>query len=149
MADIPFSFPSILLALSLMAVLGVGLQNLIFSVGVDTIPAFIRLVRGTVLSLREETYMEVARCVGVSDWGIIWHHVLRNAMAPIIVQVTPNIGATILVAAGLGFLGLGVQPPTPEWGSMLGEGRQYIFGAPYMATFPGLATSWLCWALIG
>ena len=138
-ADTLLSFPSILLALSLVAVLGVGLQNVIISVGVGTIPSFIRLVRGTVLALREETYVEAARCVGVSDWGIIWKHIMRNAMAPIIVQATLSMGTTILVAAGLGFLGLGVQPPTPEWGAMLGEGRQYIFSAPYMATFPGLA----------
>ncbi len=138
-ADTLFSFPSILLALSLVAVLGVGLQNVIISVGVGTIPSFIRLVRSTVLTLREETYVEAARCIGVSDWGIIWRHIMRNAMAPIIVQATLSMGTTILVAAGLGFLGLGVQPPTPEWGSMLGEGRQYIFSAPYMSTFPGLA----------
>ncbi len=138
-ADTLFSFPSILLALSLVAVLGVGLQNVIIAVGVGTVPTFIRLVRGTVLTLRQETYVEAARCIGVSDWGIIWRHIMRNAMAPIIVQATLSMGTTILVAAGLGFLGLGVQPPTPEWGAMLGEGRQYIFSAPYMSTFPGLA----------
>ena len=138
-ADTLLSFPSILLALSMVAVLGVGLQNVIISVGVGTIPSFIRLVRGTVLSLREETYVEAARCIGVSDWQIIWRHIMRNAMAPVIVQATLSMGTTLLVAAGLGFLGLGVQPPTPEWGTMLGEGRQYIFSAPYMATFPGLA----------
>ncbi len=138
-ADTLLSFPSILLALSMVAVLGVGLQNVIISVGVGTIPSFIRLVRGTVLALREELYVEAARCVGVPDHLIIWRHILRNAMAPVIVQATLSMGTTLLVAAGLGFLGLGVQPPTPEWGAMLGEGRQYIFSAPYMATFPGLA----------
>lgn len=138
-ADTLLSFPSILLALSLVAVLGVGLQNVIISVGIGTIPSFIRLVRGTVLAIREETYVEAARCIGVPDWLIIWRHIMRNAMAPVIVQATLSMGTTLLVAAGLGFLGLGVQPPTPEWGSMLGEGRQYIFSAPYMATFPGLA----------
>jgi len=138
-ADILLSFPSILLALSLVAVLGVGLRNVIISVGISTIPSFIRLVRGSVLSIREETYVEAARAVGVRDWNIIWRHILVNAMAPVIVQATLSLGSTILVAAGLGFLGLGVQPPTPEWGAMLGEGRQYIFSASYMATFPGLA----------
>lgn len=138
-ADILLSFPSILLALSLVAVLGVGLRNVIISVGISTIPSFIRLVRGSVLSIREETYVEAARAVGVTDWDIIWKHVLVNAMAPVIVQATLSLGSTILVAAGLGFLGLGVQPPTPEWGSMLGEGRQYIFSASYIATFPGIA----------
>lgn len=137
--DVLLSFPSILLALSLVAVLGVGLRNVVISVGVSTIPPFIRLVRASVLSIREQTYVEAARSVGVRDWDIIWRHILVNAMAPVIVQATLSLGATILVAAGLGFLGLGVEPPTPEWGSMLGEGRQYIFSASYMATFPGLA----------
>lgn len=139
LADILLSFPSILLALALVAALGVGLQNVIISVGIGTIPSFIRLVRGSVLVIREQTYVEAARAIGVSDWNIIRKHILVNAMAPVIVQATLSLGTTILVAAGLGFLGLGVQPPTPEWGAMLGEGRQYIFSAPYMATFPGLA----------
>lgn len=138
-ADILLSFPSILLALSLVAVLGVGLRNVIISVGISAIPSFIRLVRGSVLSIREQTYVEAARAIGVRDWDIIRRHILVNAMAPVIVQATLSLGSTILVAAGLGFLGLGVQPPTPEWGAMLGEGRQYIFSASYMATFPGLA----------
>ncbi len=138
-ADVLLSFPSILLALALVAALGVGLRNVIISVGVSAIPSFIRLVRGSVLSIREQTYVEAARSVGVKDHLILRRHILVNAMAPVIVQATLNLGTAILVAAGLGFLGLGVQPPTPEWGAMLGEGRQYIFSASYMATFPGLA----------
>lgn len=138
-ADILLSFPSILLALSLVAVLGVGLRNVIISVGISAIPSFIRLVRGSVLTIREQTYVEAARAVGVKDHVILRRHILINALAPVIVQATLNLGTAILVAAGLGFLGLGVQPPTPEWGAMLGEGRQYIFSASYMATFPGLA----------
>jgi ABC-type dipeptide/oligopeptide/nickel transport system permease subunit len=138
-ADILLSFPSILLALALVAALGVGLKNVIISVGVSAIPSFIRLVRGSVLSIREQTFVEAARSVGVKDHVILRRHILVNAMAPVIVQATLNLGTAILVAAGLGFLGLGVQPPTPEWGAMLGEGRQYIFSASYMATFPGLA----------
>ncbi|CAG0971453.1 Glutathione transport system permease protein GsiD [Anaerolineae bacterium] len=138
-ADILLAFPSFLLALSLVAILGVGLQNVILSVGISAIPSFIRLVRGSVLTIREHTYVEAARAVGVRDGRIILLHVLPNAMAPVIVQATLNLGTAILIAAGLGFLGLGVQPPTPEWGSMLGEGRNYIFSHPYMATFPGLA----------
>jgi len=139
LADVLLSFPGFLLALSLVAILGVGLQNVIVSVGVSAIPSFIRLVRGSVLTIREQTYVEAARVVGVRDGTIILRHVLPNAMAPVIVQATLNLGTAILVAAGLGFLGLGVQPPTPEWGAMLGEGRNYIFSASYMATFPGLA----------
>jgi ABC-type dipeptide/oligopeptide/nickel transport system permease subunit len=138
-ADVLLSFPGFLLALSLVAILGVGLQNVIVSVGVGAVPSFIRLVRGSVLSIREQPYVEAASALGQRRGVIVFRHVLPNAMAPVIVQATLSLGAAILVAAGLGFLGLGVQPPTPEWGSMLGEGRQYIFRAPAVTTFPGLA----------
>ena len=137
--DIMLSFPNILLALSLVAVLGVGLQNVIVAVGVGTVPIFIRLVRGAVLTIREQTYVEAARAVGSGDLRILGRHVLVNALTPVIVQATLSMGSTILVAAGLGFLGLGVEPRTPEWGAMLGEGRNYIFRASYTVTFPGLA----------
>jgi ABC-type dipeptide/oligopeptide/nickel transport system permease subunit len=137
--DILFAFPSILLALALVAILGVGLQNVIVAVGVSMVPIFIRIVRGTVLSVREETYVEAARAVGANDLRILSKHVLANSWAPIIVQATVGIGFTILLAAGIGFLGLGVQAPTPEWGAMLGEGRQYIFSHAHMTTYPGLA----------
>lgn len=137
--DILLSFPGFLLALSLVAVLGVGLENVVISVGVSAIPLFVRLVRASALSIRELTYIEAARAVGASRVSIIFRHVLPNALAPVIVQATLSLGSAILVAAGLGFLGLGVQPPTPEWGSMLGEGRNYIFSNPNMATFPGIA----------
>jgi peptide/nickel transport system permease protein len=137
-ADILLSFPGFLLALSLVAILGVGLQNVIFSVGISSVPSFIRLVRGSVLSIREQVYVEAAHAIGQRRVVIIFHHVLPNTMAPVIVQATLSLGAAILVAAGLGFLGLGVQPPTPEWGTMLGEGRQYIFRAPGLTMYPGL-----------
>jgi peptide/nickel transport system permease protein len=138
-ADIMLSFTTFLLALALVAVLGVGLQNVIIAAGVGVIPQFIRLARGLALSLREQTYVEAATAFGVSNFAILRRHILRNALTPIIVYATLNVGVTILVAAGLGFLGLGVQPPTAEWGTMLGEGRQYILNSSYMATFPGLA----------
>jgi ABC-type dipeptide/oligopeptide/nickel transport system permease subunit len=138
-ADILLSFPGFLLALSLVAILGVGLQNVIISVGISAVPSFIRLVRGSVLSIREQVYVEAAEALGQRQIVIVFRHVLRNAMAPVIVQATLSLGFAILVAAGLGFLGLGVQPPTPEWGTMLGEGRQYIFRAPALTTYPGLA----------
>jgi ABC-type dipeptide/oligopeptide/nickel transport system permease subunit len=137
--DILLSLPGILLALLLVAVLGVGLRNLILAVGISAIPAYIRLTRASVLVLREQTFVEAARALGMSDGEIIRRHILMNALAPVIVQATLNLGNTLLAAAGLGFLGLGVAPPTPEWGTMLGEGRQYIFSASYLATFPGLA----------
>jgi peptide/nickel transport system permease protein len=138
-ADIMLSFTTFLLALALVAVLGVGLKNVIIAAGVGVIPQFIRLARGLALSLREQTYVEAASAFGVSNMAILRRHILRNALTPIIVYATLNMGVTILVAAGLGFLGLGVQPPTAEWGTMLGDGRAYIFNASYMATFPGLA----------
>ncbi len=137
-ADILLSFPGFLLALSLVAILGVGLQNVIISVGISAVPSFIRLVRGSVLSIREQVYVQAAHAIGQRQAVIIFRHVLPNAMAPVIVQATLSLGFAILVAAGLGFLGLGVQPPTPEWGTMLGEGRQYIFRAPGLTTYPGL-----------
>ena len=138
-ADVLLSFPGFLLALSLVSVLGVGLQNVVIAVGVGAIPSFIRLVRGSVLSIREQVYVEAAAAIGQRQRTIIFCHVLPNAIAPVIVQATLNLGSAILVAAGLGFLGLGVQPPTPEWGTMLGEGRQYIFRTPALTTYPGLA----------
>jgi peptide/nickel transport system permease protein len=139
LADVLLSFPGFLLALSLVSMLGVGLQNVIIAVGISAIPSFIRLVRGSVLSIREDVFVEAARALGQRPSVILVRHVLPNAMAPIIVQATLNLGGSILVAAGLGFLGLGVQPPTAEWGTMLGEGRQYIFRAPLLTLFPGLA----------
>jgi peptide/nickel transport system permease protein len=139
LADVLLSFPGFLLALSLVSILGIGLQNVIISVGISAIPAFMRLVRGSVLSLREQAFVEAARALGQRSWIILLRHVLPHALAPIMVQATLNLGTAILVAAGLGFLGLGVQPPTPEWGTMLGEGRQYIFRAPRLTLFPGLA----------
>ncbi|HZJ09520.1 MAG TPA: ABC transporter permease [Trueperaceae bacterium] len=137
--DLMLSFTTFLLALTLVALLGVGLTNVIVAVGVSTIPRFARLVRSSVLSIREVSYIEASLALGVPSRRVLWRHVLPNAMAPVIVQATLSMGATILTAAGLGFLGLGVQPPTPEWGAMLGEGRNYIFTQPSVTTFPGLA----------
>lgn len=137
--DLMLSFTSFLLALTLVALLGVGLTNVIIAVGIATIPRFARLVRSSVLSLREVTYIEASQALGAHDGRVLWKHILPNALAPVIVQATLSMGSTILTAAGLGFLGLGVQPPTPEWGAMLGEGRNYIFSQPSVTTFPGLA----------
>lgn len=139
LADVLLSFPGFLLALALVSMLGVGVHNVIIAVGISAVPSFIRLVRGAVLTLREQVFVEAARALGLCPSSILVRHVLPNAMAPIIVQATLNLGSAILVAAGLGFLGLGVQPPTAEWGTMLGEGRQYIFHAPRLTLLPGLA----------
>jgi len=137
--DILLSFNPFLLALVLVAVFGVGIDTVTIAAGIGVIPQFIRLARGQALTLREEVYVEAAIAFGESSLAILGRHVLRNALTPIIVYATLNIGVTILVAAGLGFLGLGVQPPTPEWGTMLGTARSFIFKASYQLTFPGLA----------
>ena len=137
--DLMLSFTTFLLALALVSLLGVGLTNVIVAVGISTIPRFARLVRASVLTIREISYVEASHAMGARDGRILARHVLPNALAPVIIQATLSMGATILTAAGLGFLGLGVQPPTPEWGAMLGEGRNYIFTSPAVTTFPGLA----------
>ena len=137
--DTMLAFPGFLLALALVAVLGVGLKNTVISIGISMVPLYIRLVRGCVLSVREEVYVEAARAVGTRDIAILFRHILPNVMVPITVQTSLSMGTAILFAAGLGFLGIGVQPPTPEWGSMLGSARSYLFHAPHVATFPGIA----------
>jgi len=137
--DVLLAFPPIVLALALVAGLGVGLRNVVIAVGVSSVPSFVRLVRADSLRLRELPFVEAARALGVSPWRILLRHVIPNAIAPVIVQATLQMGFAILLAASLGFFGLGVQPPTPEWGELLGEARNYIFSDPNLATFPGLA----------
>jgi peptide/nickel transport system permease protein len=137
--DVILAFPNILLAIALVAALGPGLRNVVVSVGITSIPGFVRLVRASALSIRELPYVEAARALGVPAWKILLRHVIPNSLAPVIVQATLQLGAAILVAAGLGFLGLGVQPPTPEWGTMLGSSRQFIFSDPILVIVPGLA----------
>lgn len=139
LTDMMLAFPGFLLALGLVAVLGVGLKNTVVSIGISMIPIYIRLVRGCVLTVREQVYVEAARAVGTRDFKILLRHILPNVMVPITVQTSLGMGNAILFAAGLGFLGIGVQPPTPEWGAMLGSGRAYLFNAPHVATFPGIA----------
>lgn len=137
--DTMLAFPGFLLALALVAVLGVGLKNTVISVGISMIPIYIRLVRGCALSVREQVYVEAAKAVGTHDVVVLFRHILPNVMVPITVQTSLGMGTAILFAAGLGFLGVGVQPPTPEWGAMLGSGRAYLFNSPHVATFPGIA----------
>src|SRR5438105_29734 len=136
--DIVLAFPGFLLALSLVAVLGPGLRNVIISVGITSFPSFTRLLRASALSVREQPYVEAARALGVSAPRILLRHVIPNSLAPVIVQATLWLGQAIITAAGLGFLGVGVQQPTPEWGGMLGASRDYIFSDSALITFPGL-----------
>lgn len=138
-ADIMLSFNPFLLALVLVAVMGVGVESVTVAAGIGVVPQFIRIARAQALTIRETDYVEAAVNFGEKSGAILWRHILPNTLTPIVVYATLNIGTTILIAAGLGFLGLGVQPPTAEWGSMLGEARAYIFHAPYQMTFPGLA----------
>ncbi|MFW6007527.1 MAG: ABC transporter permease, partial [Halanaerobiales bacterium] len=137
--DIMMAFPGILLAILIVAVMGVGLVNAMIAVGVVSIPTYIRLVRGSVLSLKNEEYVKAARSVGASHFYIIFKHILPHCLAPLIVQSSLQVGTAILWAAGLGFLGLGAQAPTPEWGAMLSQGRGYIRTAHHVTTFPGIA----------
>jgi len=137
--DLMLTFPGILLALVLIAILGPDLFNAMLAVGVSASPAFARVVRATVLSSREQTYVEAARAVGCSNMRIMLRHILPNTMAPIIVLGTLGVAGAIIAAAALSYLGLGARPPEPEWGALLSEGRNYLRVAWWMTTFPGLA----------
>jgi peptide/nickel transport system permease protein len=137
--DTLMAFPYFLLAIAIIAALGPGLVNGMIAVAVVNIPFYGRIVRGTVLAVRETEYVQAARALGVSELRLAIKHVLRNCLAPIIVAVTLNVGGMITALAGLSFLGLGVQPPVSDWGSMLSSSRQYINVAPHVAALPGLA----------
>lgn len=137
--DIMMAFPYILLAIAITAVLGPSLINAMIAIGIVGIPIYARVVRGAVLSVKENEYIDAARAVGCTNGQIIWRHVLPNCIAPIIVQATLGIGTAILDAAGLSFLGLGAKPPKPEWGLMLNQGKDALQTAPWTVMFPGLA----------
>lgn len=137
--DILLAFPGIFLAISIIAVLGPGLVNLMLAAGIYSVPQFARIVRGSILSLKEKEFVEAARAAGESDRSILFRYLLPNSMAPIIIQTTLRMATVLLTASGLSFLGLGVQPPQAEWGAMLSTARPYLITAPHVATFPGLA----------
>ncbi|MBI3959854.1 MAG: ABC transporter permease [Chloroflexi bacterium] len=137
--DALLAFPAVLLAIFIIAVLGPSLLNAILAVGIVYMPSFARLIRASALSIREKEYLESARAVGLRDIQIMRRVILLNSLSPIVVQFSLGVGYAILVEAGLSFLGLGVQPPTPAWGSMLGYGRNYMSIAPWLTAFPGLA----------
>jgi len=137
--DAVLAFPGILLSLSIVAVLGATLQNVMIAVGISSVPRFTRVVRGSVLSAREKLYVLSARSIGCRSMSIMYRHILPNVFGPVVILATLGIGSAILLSAGLSYLGLGAQPPTPEWGLMLNTGRPYIAVAWWVMTFPGLA----------
>jgi peptide/nickel transport system permease protein len=139
LVDIMLSFPEFLVALIVVGVLGPGFYNVILSISIVFVPRFVRLMRASTLSVKENDYVEAAFAIGASNLRILFKHILPNSIAPVIVQATLLIGYAVTIAAGLGFLGLGAQPPLSEWGAMLSDGRAYIASAPHIATFPGLA----------
>ncbi|MCX5913302.1 MAG: ABC transporter permease [Deltaproteobacteria bacterium] len=145
--DAILSFPIILLAIGIMAVLGAGFANLMIALGLVYTPRFARLVRSSVLSIREKEYIEAARVTGCSDFTILFVHILPNCWAPVIIQATISFGYAILWEAALSFLGLGAPPPSPSWGSLLADGKEVLTRAPWMTYFPGLAIAMAVLAL--
>ena len=137
--DVLLGFPSIILAIVLVTVLGVGLVNVMIAVGIVSVPTYARLIRGQVLSLKAREFVEAARALGAGTARVVFRHVFPNTISVLIVQTTLQVASAILSAAALGFLGLGVQQPTAEWGAMLSTARQYIQLAPHTLIFPGLA----------
>jgi len=137
--DLFLAFPTILLAIGIVAILGPGLENAMIAVGLVAVPTYARLVRASTLSIREKDYVQAVRALGAGHGRVICFAILPNCMAPLTVQATLGLATAILDAAGLSFLGLGAQPPAPEWGAMLSSGRELILSAPWVLTFPGLA----------
>jgi glutathione transport system permease protein len=139
LCDVLFAFPGILLAISIVAILGSGMTNVILAVAIFSIPTFARLVRGNTLALKRQTYVEAARSLGANHVTIMLRHIFPGTISPIVVYFSMRIGTSIITAASLSFLGLGAQPPTPEWGAMLNEARVDMIMAPHVAIFPSLA----------
>ena len=136
--DIFSAIPGTLLALAIVAALGASMLNLLIAITISSIPGFVRLIRSTVLTVVESDYVEAARACGTRDGRTIMRHILPNAIGPIIVQTTSSITGMILQASGLSFIGMGVQPPTPEWGAMISEAREFMRTEPYLMIFPGV-----------
>ncbi len=137
--DVLLAFPSLLLAIAIVTVLGRGLQNALLAIAIVSIPRYARVIRGSVLSIKEQEFVSASRALGGGRAHILFRRIMPNAIPPLIVQGTLGIAAAILEAAALSFLGLGAQPPTPEWGTMLGSERNQVFTAPHLVFFPGLA----------
>lgn len=145
--DILLAMPSLLFAISIVAALGGGLTNMLIAIGLSSMPTYCRTIRAEILKLREQEFVEAARAAGASDFFIITYHILPNCIAPIIIRVTMGMAGTILSCASLSFIGLGVTPPTPEWGSMLSSGREFIRTYPHLSTWPGLSIMLTVFAL--
>ena len=139
LCDVLFAFPGILLAIGIVAILGGGMTNVIIAVAIFSIPTFARLVRGNTLSLKHLTYVEAARSVGASGWTIVVRHIFPGTIAAVVVYFSLRIGTSIITAASLSFIGMGAQPPTPEWGAMLNEARADMMSSPHVAIFPSIA----------
>lgn len=137
--DIFLAVPNILLAIAIVSALGPSIINLMVAISVSNIPRYARIVRASVLSIRDQEFVEAAKAIGASNARIIFRHIIPNSLAPVIVQGTLGVASAILSTAGLSFIGLGIQPPAPEWGSMLSGGRQYLRYAWWVTTFPGVA----------
>lgn len=146
-ADILMAIPSILLNISIVAALGSGLQNVMIAIGISSVPAYCRIMRASLLTLKEQEFVDASRAAGASDAHIIIHHILPNSLAPLIVQATLKIGGAILSCASMSFIGLGIVPPTPEWGAMLSTGRDFLRDAPHLTLFPGLAIMFSVFAM--
>ncbi len=141
--DVLLAFPSLILAIAIVSVLGPGLINALVAIAIVTIPAYARVVRASVLSVKEQEFVTAGRSLGISPAALLFYHVLPNSITPLIVQATLGIGVAIIDVAALSFLGLGAQPPTPEWGSMLSSERNQVFTAPFLVFIPGLAITFV------
>ena len=137
--DIILAIPNLLLAIAVLAALGNSLRNVVIAVSIGSMPQYARILRASVLTLRDQEFVEAARASGANDFRLITRHIVPNALAPIIVQATLGVASAILVVAGLSFLGIGLTPPSPEWGAMLSTGRNFITQSPHLTIFPGLA----------
>ena len=146
--DIWMAIPSLLLNITIVAVLGVGLQNVMIAIGISSIPGYCRTIRASILSIKSSDFIEASKACGASDLYLIATHIIPNSLAPLIVQATLRMGASILVCASMSFMGLGVVPPTPEWGAMLSTGRRFLRDYPHLCTFPGAAIMYTVLAMI-
>ena len=145
--DVLMAIPSILLNISIVAALGTGLQNVMIAIGISSVPAYCRIMRASLLSLKDQEFVDASRAAGASDPYIILNHILPNSLAPLIVQATLKIGGAILSCATMSFIGLGIVPPTPEWGAMLSTGRDFLRDAPHLTAFPGMAIMFAVFAM--